>query len=340
MTVTEIAKLAGVSIGTVDRVLHNRGRVSPKTQEKIRKIIKQSGYQPDPIARHLKKHMQYHIGVLIPELDSGYGYWQMLYDGITNTAATELAAFSFTIVPFFFKRPLHTSLITQFKEMIDSNCCAYIIAPVMQEETKVLLDTVAEIKPYCFVDSPLPDCMPVSTIAQDPLKAGFLAGRLTQMIAGKPGTYIVLESYDEAYNQNERARGFTNWFNKSSVSGCKVLRVVAKNADVQGIKKEIDDLLAAIPDIAAICTVSVEVQFVAEHLKELGKTGITVTGFELVQKNYEALVDRSIDCIISQQPEEQGRTALRLLFRKLVYEEQPEKEISMPLEIFFILFFL
>ena len=55
MTVTEIAEIAGVSTGTVDRVIHNRGRVSEETREKINKIISENDYTPDPIARFLKK---------------------------------------------------------------------------------------------------------------------------------------------------------------------------------------------------------------------------------------------------------------------------------------------
>ena len=55
MTVTDIAKLANVSIATVDRVLHNRGRVAETTKKRIEQIIKYSGYQPDPLARYLKK---------------------------------------------------------------------------------------------------------------------------------------------------------------------------------------------------------------------------------------------------------------------------------------------
>ena len=59
MTVTEIAKRAGVSIGTVDRVLHNRGRVSSETRDRIQAIIDETGYQPNPLARHLKINRKY-----------------------------------------------------------------------------------------------------------------------------------------------------------------------------------------------------------------------------------------------------------------------------------------
>ena len=45
VTIKDIARLAGVSVGTVDRVLHNRGRVSPKTLEKIMAVLKKNGYR-------------------------------------------------------------------------------------------------------------------------------------------------------------------------------------------------------------------------------------------------------------------------------------------------------
>ena len=79
MTVTDIAKLANVSIATVDRVLHNRGRVAETTKKRIEQIIKDSGYQPDPLARHLKKRGKYKIGVVLPKLSTAYGYWEQVF---------------------------------------------------------------------------------------------------------------------------------------------------------------------------------------------------------------------------------------------------------------------
>ena len=46
ITIKEIAKEAGVSIGTVDRVLHNRGRVSREAQEKVNAVVEKAGYKP------------------------------------------------------------------------------------------------------------------------------------------------------------------------------------------------------------------------------------------------------------------------------------------------------
>ena len=52
-TIREIAKLAGVSIGTVDRALNNRGRIDPEVEQKILDIAKSLNYKPDKIAKSL-----------------------------------------------------------------------------------------------------------------------------------------------------------------------------------------------------------------------------------------------------------------------------------------------
>ncbi|HQB28933.1 MAG TPA: LacI family DNA-binding transcriptional regulator, partial [Paludibacter sp.] len=45
--IKDIAKLAGVSAGTVDRVVHNRGNVSAKSREAVEKVLKEVNYRPN-----------------------------------------------------------------------------------------------------------------------------------------------------------------------------------------------------------------------------------------------------------------------------------------------------
>lgn len=69
ITITDIAKKAGVAKSTVSRFL-NGGSVSTKTKEKIEKIIKETGYKPNPFAQSLKARRTNLIGTIIPRLDS------------------------------------------------------------------------------------------------------------------------------------------------------------------------------------------------------------------------------------------------------------------------------
>ena len=52
--IKDIARLAGVSIGTVDRVLHERGEVAVRTREKVKLILKETNYSPNVMAQVLK----------------------------------------------------------------------------------------------------------------------------------------------------------------------------------------------------------------------------------------------------------------------------------------------
>ena len=65
-TIKDIARMAGVSAGTVDRVLHNRGDVSPVSQEKVRRVLDEIDYQPNMFAIALARKKRYRFVCLIP----------------------------------------------------------------------------------------------------------------------------------------------------------------------------------------------------------------------------------------------------------------------------------
>ena len=345
MTITEIARLAGVSIGTVDRVLHDRGRVSSETEAKVRAIAKKYGYQPDPLARHLKKHKQYKIGVLFPSLKSGSGYWNKVFEGAENYIKQELAAFSFSLHPFFFDRYDNDALSSAFGSLLESDCSAYVIAPVMQEKMCELLLQAENLKPYCLVDtsihafeiSDVKKNKPLSVITQNPYRAGFIAGKLTELLGGKSGTYAVIEIYGGAYNQNERARGFCAWFEEKK--RCNVEHIILENSSSDKkdeiIRKALDSLFESHEDVSGICTVSVEDQMVAKYIADKNISGVAVTGFDLIDENARLLREEKISCLIDQEPEEQGKIAMYQIYRHLIFEETPKSKIDIPIDIFF-----
>ena len=88
--IKDIAELSGVSTGTVDRILHKRGKVSTEAREKVEKVLKEIDYHPNLIARSLALKKQYNIIVLTPVVHNGE-YWDQLCSGI-EAAEKELSA--------------------------------------------------------------------------------------------------------------------------------------------------------------------------------------------------------------------------------------------------------
>ena len=84
--IKDVAELAGVSVATVDRVLHKRGKISEKALAKVMEALEKTGYKPNLIASTLGSNRVFRIAAMIPDpaLDD---YWNQSGSGILK--ATE-----------------------------------------------------------------------------------------------------------------------------------------------------------------------------------------------------------------------------------------------------------
>ena len=69
MNISEIAARAGVSPAAVSRYF-NGGSISEEKKMKIRKVVEETGYSPNPAARSLRQHRSDNIGIIVPKLNS------------------------------------------------------------------------------------------------------------------------------------------------------------------------------------------------------------------------------------------------------------------------------
>jgi LacI family transcriptional regulator len=83
--IKEIATALGISIGTVDRALHGRSGVSPKTLAKVLKMAESLQYRPNLAARNLKLNRRLRIAIYLPQQIASF--FDPLRDGIRAAAA-------------------------------------------------------------------------------------------------------------------------------------------------------------------------------------------------------------------------------------------------------------
>jgi DNA-binding LacI/PurR family transcriptional regulator len=67
-TIKEIAQTLKVSVSTVSRALSNDVRIGLRTRMRVQDLAKQINYVPNQIAKHLRQHKSFTIGVLLPQL--------------------------------------------------------------------------------------------------------------------------------------------------------------------------------------------------------------------------------------------------------------------------------
>ncbi len=73
-TIFEVAERAGVSIGTVSRVINNRDRVSPETRERVLNAIHELDYHANALARGLANRQTVTLGLVIPQVNDPFFY--------------------------------------------------------------------------------------------------------------------------------------------------------------------------------------------------------------------------------------------------------------------------
>ena len=83
ITIKDIARLTGLSKGTVDRVLHNREGVSKKSYAKVMKVIEDLGYEPNIYASLLAQNKERVVAVLLPRSKDG-AFWELAEPGIVR----------------------------------------------------------------------------------------------------------------------------------------------------------------------------------------------------------------------------------------------------------------
>ena len=95
VTLQQIAEAAGVSRGTVDRALNNRGRIRPEVEERIKRIAREMGYQPSRAGRALAMaKRKIRIGVILQYMETPF--MQQVLKGVLE-AKEEVESFGGTV---------------------------------------------------------------------------------------------------------------------------------------------------------------------------------------------------------------------------------------------------
>lgn len=332
MSVREIAKKAKVSIATVDRVLHNRGRVSKKTQEKILKIIAELDYKPNIYARNLSLAKTFQFGILMPQLDQDSDYWRIPANGI-GKAQRELAAYKVEIKNFFFDRYSEHSFEEAFRTALRENLDGLLIAPVLLHIAKTIIPDIPEQLPFVFFDSFIRRTNCICRITQDSHQSGVLAAQLMKFIIHDAGSLAIIKVLPEDLHINERLRGF-----HAAMKGFPQVQTKIYEADSGEGETGFEKLCARIaqenPDLLGIFVTNAWTYPVAKYFRAEGSDKkIHIIGYDLIEKNIAFLKENAIDFIISQRPEMQGYLGIYSLYRHVILKEPVAQNIMVPLDI-------
>jgi LacI family transcriptional regulator len=333
--IKDIAEMAGVSTGTVDRVIHGRDEVNPATREKVLTFLQKSGYQPNLTARSLAIRKPYLFSVIIPAGGEGNPYWDMPLEGIQRAVEAirdtkaEMDLLTFDI-------DSASSFSDSLEKCLLSSPDGIILAPVFEESALVFIGKLNEKKiPVVLIDSMLEAVETLSVFSQDTLRSGYLAARL--MCYGTENhldKWILHLAKPKGIIRHltRREEGFRSFY-----QGCtekpEILTFTIDISEPDEPYRSLDRLFTDHTAPDGIFVTGSRASMVAKFLEETGRTGQVLIGYDLTPSNRQYLTQGTIDFLISQKPEQQGYNSIMALFSHLVYRQVPDKVHLSPIDI-------
>ncbi|MEP3386672.1 MAG: LacI family DNA-binding transcriptional regulator [Reichenbachiella sp.] len=330
ITIKEIAKKAGVSVGTVDRVLHNRGEVAEKTKKLVKQIAKEGNYSTNVFARNLKLNKTHRFAIILPQDNE---YWKTQRAGI-ESAAAEYASLGVQLDFYTFDRQNQDSFVTQSELALQSIPDAVVMAPLLENEATTICGQLDAAKiPYVFVDSNLESAKPLAFIGQDSVQSGYLAAKLLNI--GHPencnSLIIKFRDYDSINKTiDERIKGFKKYYTEQNLDESSI-KEVEIGLDEAALKEWFESVkgkeaLIFVPN-------SRSHQVAKQAAAVWSARSYRLIGYDLVSKNLDGLEDGKIEFIIHQNPKTQGALSIQTLYRHLILNAEVRNTQFMPLDI-------
>lgn len=316
VTMQQIADLVGVSRGTVDRALNNRGRIRPEVAEKIREVAKELGYHPNIAAKALSTARQpLKIGVIIQYAETHF--MKRVLEGCNNAidAVGRLGGevFIHTISGEDVKDVLNA--MRSFQEI---GVKGIVLVPthdeLLRREVNRLVEKGIEI---ITVNSDLEGTKRRCFIGQDNYAAGRVAGGLMGEIILPGSEVMVISGAKKNVATIERTKGFMDELRREYPS-VQILEPRYAYDDDWVAGKLLEEQLEKNSNLRGIYLTAQGERGVCEVLKKYGKAGeIKVIAHDYEGDNKKNLRDGTIHFILRQNAYVQGYESIMELFHGL-----------------------
>ncbi|MCB8882095.1 LacI family DNA-binding transcriptional regulator [Acidisoma cellulosilytica] len=304
----DVAQHAGVGIATVDRVLNERGSVSPKTERRVLDAARELGLRrilPAPHARALR------IEVMLAR--SATPFMRRLGAAMGQVAAT--LDRSVTVI----RSSIDMTDPARVAQNI-TNCRADGIIVYCEEHpanVAAIAASAAAGRPVICVVTDVPDSPRAAYVGIDHTKAGGTAAFFVARMASRPGTALILSTSTGFRAHKQRIDGFRLGL-AAHAPGIAVAPVMTTHDDPERAYHHVTQALRQRPDLVAIYNTGGGSAGVGNALRDGGRGAIPIfVGHELTDESAVLLRDGLMTVTIDQAPELQARRAIDLMLSRL-----------------------
>ena len=329
--------MAGVSAGTVDRVLHSRGRVSEESLKKVKIALKKIDYQPNLIARSLASKKVCRIMTIIPSFAPG-DYWSEVSKGISK-AEHEFSDFHLEIQGRFFNQYDRGSFDTIVEELKKEDYQGVIIASLFKDSTFRFTQLLDSKKiPYILIDAFIDKTNCMAYYGTDSYRSGYIGGQLLfAKIKNNDNILlfsIISKGSIDSIQVSTREKGFRDFLSKTNY--CGKIYPVSISAETPDNNKKIIDMYMERSEkerpYAGIIFNS-RVHIPSEYFINNKVKDFFLIGYDAIAANIKYLKSGIVSHLIAQRPEVQGYNSVKALFHHLSLHSSVTKMNYMPIDI-------
>lgn len=325
-TMKEIAELAGVSRGTVDRVLNHRGIVNENTEKKVLEIARLLEYQPNKAGKALaaqKKKLQ--IGVIL------FGSENPFFDEVMEGMYKKLEELSIYGCSILEKRISFTleAQLQAIDEMVGHGVSGLILSPYNDPAIQKKIDELSASEIPCVtVNTDIPHSKRIAYVGSDYYKCGRTAAGLLGLITSGNATVGIVTGSHKVLCHEERIEGFLHHI-AEKYPKIKVSSIVENEDDEYVSFNVVRKLLKQNPEINALYFTAAGVRGGCQAITNAKPAvQVNVISFDAVESTRAMMREGLITATITQQPLLQGADSLTILVDFLLTRSYPDKELN------------
>lgn len=322
VTIKQIAELCGVSRGTVDRVLNDRGNVKPEKRRLVLATAKRLNYQPNPAGKALAARKKISVvGVLISS-EGVHFFDDMLL--AMQKAAKKYESYGLQVI-WRSMRGFNVNEQCQLIDELHPKVNALIINPVDDiRVSEKLNQLVADGIFVVTLNNDIDACRRHCYVGTDYLQGGRTAAALLQLIAPASIRAGVLLGSKNMQGHRQRLNGFLAVLENSP--GFQLTGVCENDDDDMISYEETRQLLTGHPETNALFVISSGAYGAARAVIAQNRRDILMIVFDTIPSTIRMMRAHVIQAAIYQHPRQQGQRAMQIVFDYLVNGIPPDKK--------------
>lgn len=324
VTVKQIAELAGVSRGTVDRALNGRGNVRPEVEKRILSIAQELGYTPNRAGKALayqRKNLSF--GIIVN--GDGNEFFDEVLHG-AETAVSEYADFGLTLKIASGRGYDVAQQLRQLDEMAVSGVSGIAISPInvpaVEQKINALIEAGITV---LTVNSDIENTGRLCYVGCNYYQSGVTAAGMLRLMRPEGVRAGIITGSIRMLGHNRRMKGFSDVLKMMPDS---LVADVDESLDEREVAyRAAYQMLVAHPEINTLYFAAAGAVGGMQAAVDLGLTDLTVIACDDTAEIKTLMQKGLIHATICQEPFRQGYRAMQLLFDAVVMGSKPAEEL-------------